>query len=178
MPSIFKDIRVVGSVDVCHNHLKDLSNSPEEVSGWFDCSFNKKLVSLRGAPRSVGSFSCYYTLIQNVEGAPSNIAGHFVIRNCFVNSLKGCPKIVGKDFNVEHNRLATLVGGAEHVGADFYARYNPLTTLDGFPKIVEGDVLLSTYLAGPQFTTEDVRKLCKVGGGAFIYREGRGFISG
>ena len=93
------------------------------VKGNFDCDYCTSLISLDGAPSSVGgSFSCtdctsltsltgvsslvdsdFYcdscTSLTSLEGAPSSVSGDFCCRKCTnLTSLKGAPSSVGGGF--------------------------------------------------------------------------------
>ena len=69
------------------------------------------------------------------------VKGLFYCVVCGLTSLKGCPRVVEGDFCCSDNEL---------------------TTLKDAPKKVSGN--FNCGLNNTQFTKEDVRKVCKVGG--------------
>jgi hypothetical protein len=59
LTSLPKNLPNVGKNFLCDNNkLTNLEGSPKIVSGIFNCSNNKTLISLKGAPESVGTFIC------------------------------------------------------------------------------------------------------------------------
>ena len=79
--------------------LKDV-----EITGDFDCSYNK-LTSLKNCPHKVGkSFYCQYNKLISLEGCPENIGKDFWCYNNKLSSLEGCPKIIGNNFYCRDNK--------------------------------------------------------------------------
>ena len=74
--------------------------------------------------------------------------------------------IVKGDFNCSNNNLTTLKGCPIKVGGDFSCSYNILTTLKGCPKEVGGYFYCSRN--EKQFTEEEVKQYCDVGGSLYI----------
>lgn len=104
------------------------------------------LVSLEGCPEEVnGYFDCTYNKLTTLEGAPEYVGKHF---DCSVNeliSLKGCPKKIYGSFKCNRNNLTSLEGCPEEVEGNFNIRNNT-----------------------KQFTEEEVRAVCNVGGSVFV----------
>ncbi len=90
-----------------------------------------------------GDFICYFNSFESLEGAPREVGGDFI---CYshVGSLKsfnGAPEIIGGDFDCSYNNLTSLEGAPREVGGDFICKGNKI-----------------------DFTEEDVRSVCNVGG--------------
>ncbi len=124
------------------------------VTGWFDCSFNK-LTSLEGAPQTVGlSFSCYENNLSSLEGCPQEVGGSFDCSRNDLSSLEGSPREVGENFYCKYNKLTTLVGGPSIIGGDFNCSNNELTSLAGSPEIMKSSRPTSSfYCSNNQITS-------------------------
>ena len=89
----------------------------------------------------------HITSLTNGSFIWTNIKGDFICHNCdSLTSLKGAPKVVGGLFNCEY--------------------CNSLTSLEGAPEKVCGHFSCSE--CGVAFTTNDVKKVSKVGGGIYV----------
>jgi len=93
--------------------------------------YNNNLISLEGAPSSVGgNFRCFNNQLTSLEGAPSSVGGDFSCSfNNNLTSLEGAPSSVGGDFNCSDNRLTSLTGIhkiLKQMNGNFYANGNPL----------------------------------------------------
>lgn len=136
-----------------------------EVGGEFDCSYNQ-LVSLEGAPQSVGGdFYCAKNQLVSLEGAPQSVGGNF---NCIYNdldSLDGAPQEVGGNFYCYNNQLTSLEGAPQKVSGYFNCSYNQLTSLEGAPQSVDENFSCANNPGN--FSEEDVRAVCDVGGDIF-----------
>jgi hypothetical protein len=110
-------IDVYGDVRLDSLGLSKLPLKFQNVTGFFNCSYNQ-LTTLIGAPESVG--------------------GDFYCVNNKLTTLEGGPKSVGVTFNCNSNQLTTL-SGAPAVGGDFHCNYNKLVDLKGFPEYYDGD---------------------------------------
>jgi hypothetical protein len=97
------------------------------VSGLFNCN-NSTLVSLQGAPRSVGSyFNCYGSNITSLKGAPQSIIGSFSCVNTDTSSLEGCPQSVGGSFYCTDTKITSLHDihkQIKHIGGSFHCDSN------------------------------------------------------
>jgi hypothetical protein len=99
-----------------HSSLSNFSGIEfGNISGSFDCSYNK-LVSLEGAPQKVGNtFYCYNNQLVSLEGAPQEVSGGFYCSNNQLVSLKGSPKKVGESFYCYNNKLVSLEDAPQKV---------------------------------------------------------------
>jgi len=85
-------IDVDGEVDLYNKDLTKLPLKFGNVSGYFDCGFNK-LTSLEGCPQSVGGyFSCYYNKLTSLEFCPQSVGGNFNFTNNELKDLYGFPE--------------------------------------------------------------------------------------
>ncbi len=131
-------VNVDGDVDLRNKSLTKIPIKFGRVSGGFYCNSNK-LVSLEGAPNSVGSdFDCHSNKLVSLEGAPNSVGGDFYCYNGKLVSLEGAPQTVGGNFDCDGNKLVSLEGAPQSVGGDFYCSYNKLVSLEGAPQIVGG----------------------------------------
>ena len=88
-----------------------------------------------------GNFTCSFTSITSLEGAPEKVGGNFDCSDCAkLKSLKGGPKSVGSSFICSDCvNLESLEGAPKEVGVGFYcSQCNSLTSLKGSPKKVGG----------------------------------------
>ena len=113
-----------------------------KVEGNFTCSFTP-ITSLEGAPEEVGKdFDCSDCVkLKTLEASPEYVGGTFSCDGCRnLISLEGAPKKVGGDFDcVDCCNLTSLEGAPEEVGRGFYCgQCNSLTSLKGSPKKVGG----------------------------------------
>jgi len=132
------------------------------VNGGFYCSYNQ-LQSLEGCPKSVGGgFYCSYNQLQSLEGCPESVGGDFWCHNNHLKSLEGSPESVGGDFWCHNNHLKSLEGCPEYVRGHFLCYHNQFKSLEGCPEGIGGDFWCYGNLT--QFTEEEVRERCKVGG--------------
>lgn len=95
--------------------------------------------TLKGAPKSVYSFSCSFCQeLTNLEGAPQYIAEFFTCEGCKkITSLKGLPDVVSGELECANcASLKTLKGGPKEIGIHFDCTKCPkLKNLDYLPKI-------------------------------------------
>jgi len=136
-------VNVIGDVKV-----KDFSKYQTQikfgnVSGHFNCLYNK-LTTLEGCPKTVeGNFYCAFNELTTLEGCPQTVGGYF---NCSYNeltTLEGSPKTVGGHFSCSDNKLTTLEGSPHTVGGYFSCSYNKIKTLQGCPQTVGGNFYCS-----------------------------------
>jgi len=110
-----------------------------EVTGNFNCSYNR-LNSLEGCPEKVGgNFHCGNNNLTSLKGGPERVGRYFYCSLNNLTSLEGCPERVGGHFYCECNNLTSLKGGPERVGGDFYCSLNNLTSLEDFPLYFDTD---------------------------------------
>jgi len=108
-------IDISGGVFLRNKKLEYLPLRFNYVSGSFNCSYNRKLRSLKGSPQRVG--------------------GDFICEYNELKTLEGCPQKVGKDFYCSYNELKTLEGCPQTVGGDFRCSDNELKDLEHFPEV-------------------------------------------
>ena len=117
-----------GNFDCSDQKLTDfLGIGFGEVKGYFYCE-NNQLVSLEGAPASVGgSFYCYNNQLHSLEGAPRTVGGGFYCDNNQLASLMGAPLTVGGGFYCDNNQLHSLEGAPLTVGEGFSCDNNTVS---------------------------------------------------
>ena len=99
----FKDIKVIiGDVIINGDILKELNL--DEVSGDFNCSFNR-LTSLKGGPKLLVTkdYFCSNNTLTSLEGAPIIVNAGFYCSHNKLTNLKGAPKVVNDDFAINDN---------------------------------------------------------------------------
>lgn len=134
-----------GGVYVKNKSITSLTNGLfrwGKVEGNFTCSFTL-ITSLEGAPEEVGkNFDCSDCVkLKTLEGSPVYVGGNFGCDGCrSLKSLKGAPEEVRSNFNCSDCvNLESLEGAPKEVGAGFYcSQCNSLTSLKGSPKKVGG----------------------------------------
>jgi len=110
-----------------------------KVDGNFSCNYSE-LTSLEGAPSSVGvTFSCANNELTSLKGAPSSVGGSFYCNNNMLTSLEGAPSSVGVTFSCANNELTSLKGAPSSVGVTFSCAENKLTSLEGAPSQIGGN---------------------------------------
>jgi len=112
-----------------YTHIKSLEGSPQSVTHQVLLRGNRELKSLKGGPRSTGSF--YYAHendLHDLIGAPTHVGGDFTChQNRNLSSIEGGPNWVKGDVKLNMNaNLKSLegigtkyfcnVGGTLHVG--------------------------------------------------------------
>ena len=153
---------VGGTVDLSRGDLDELPVQFGLVEGNFYCEENP-LTSLQGAPSKVGGrFYCSKNQLTSLQGAPSKVGGSFACEKNQLTSLQGAPSEVGGSFSCEKNQLTSLQGAPSEVVGNFSCEDNQLTSLQGAPsKVGRGFYCRGNAV---QFTEEDVRAVCEVGG--------------
>ena len=130
--------KITGDFNCSNLGLVSLKGAPQTVGGYFNC-YNNRFISLEGAPQTVGDgFDCSYNQLSSLKGAPQRVGGDF---NCSWNkltSLKGAPKTVGRWFICSSNQLTSLEGAPQEVGRSFNCNSNQLISLKGAPQTVGG----------------------------------------
>ena len=103
-------IDVDGNVHLSKMNLIEIPLKFNNVSGYFDCTYNK-LTSLKGSPKEVGiSFTCYDNKLNDLKYAPNRIGSWF---DCSVNNLK----------NLKNSPTSKNL---------FFCEGNPLESLEGY----------------------------------------------
>ena len=171
---------------------------PKEV--WYLEANRTKIKNLDGCPEIVTTLDIKDVITFNsLQGTLKKINknGNFIIQGCSLSSLDNFPildsnvliylsenkltSLVGMPtkchhLNINSNGLKTLVGCPEHITGNFFCSNNDLQNLDGFPKLIEGDCLMtvSSLFNDPfmrihaQFERE-LRKRCVIKGEVDLY---------
>ena len=93
------------------------------------------------------------------------VGGDFDCSYNMLTSLEGCPREVDGDFYCVSNKLKSLEGSPDKIDGDFDCSYNMLTSLKGCPSEVGGNFDCSNNKK--QFTINNIKGFCKVGGDIF-----------
>lgn len=129
IPWVMKNgvMTVEGDLDISSRKIRWLPDlSRVVVEGDFCCPHNR-LVSLRGAPKTVkGSFYCHNNQLMSLEDGPRSVGGDYLCQNNALTLLKGAPQTVTGHFCCNNNMLTSLEGGPVSVGKDFYCEDNPV----------------------------------------------------
>ena len=129
--TIFDDFIVdcSGDVYVKNKSIVSLTNGLfrwGKVDGNFTCSFTP-ITSLEGAPKKIiGGFDCCGCVkLKTLEGSPEYVDGTFSCDGCRnLKSLEGAPKEVGGYFNCRKCiNLKSLEGAPEKIGGCLNCRY-------------------------------------------------------
>ena len=134
-----------GGVYVKNKSITSLTNGIfrwGKVEGNFTCSFTP-ITSLEGAPEEVGkNFDCSDCVkLKTLEASPEYVGGTFSCDGCRnLISLEGAPESVRCSFICSDcENLESLEGAPIEVGGGFYCcQCNSLTSLEGAPKKVGG----------------------------------------
>jgi uncharacterized protein YfcZ (UPF0381/DUF406 family) len=165
-------IDVNGNVNLCKRILTNerksrLPISFRNVTGSFDCSYNK-LTTLEGCPKNVGGdFICKFNELTTLEGSPEEVGKNFECGYNQLSTLEGSPKKINGNFDCCENKLTTLKGAPEEVGKSFIAERNNLRSLDYIPSYIGG----SCSLTSNNFDWKkipSVRTISKIIGRVFI----------
>ena len=118
------EIDVDGNVWLASKRIKELPYKFGSVSGRFDLSDNKKLMSLKNCPNEVGGyFSCQKcNILKSLEGCPKEVKGDLMCNWCEkLTSLIGCTKYVeGSFFCNGCSKLDSLEGCPQKLKKTFY----------------------------------------------------------
>lgn len=148
------------------NALTSLEGGPDRVGGRVLIRNCDSLKSLDGFPSIVdGNITINATGLNSLVGLP-NIVGHVNVGAGNLYGLKGCPKHIHGNFSCSQNFIGDFINGPEIVDGDFYVPDNILTSLNGFPKKIGGSVWL--WNNSREFTKEEVREVCDVGGHVYV----------
>lgn len=159
--------KVTGDFDISRNQIGDLEHGPEYVGGSYVAESNKKLTTVFGFAKFIGSDAVFTScVIESLKGIPqseSYVGGSLFFNNNRLRRIDGYPATVeckvskrtryegetddndpmGRvDFS--NNQILTTVGLPKHIKGDLLLRRNDkLSDLVGFPERVEGHVCLS-----------------------------------
>jgi hypothetical protein len=148
--TLTNDLFVWGNIDGAFSYntyngkLETLEGGPRSVGGAFTCNGTARLKNLKGAPEFVGE-RCNINLctkLSSLEGIPEHIGGHLALHGC--NRLKRIdyfPKQLGGGLHLNHiNDLEELSGLPETINGSFYINgCKNLKSLIGCPSEVNGD---------------------------------------
>jgi hypothetical protein len=111
-----------------------------DLNGDFDCS-NYDLTNFKGVKfgESSRNFSCSFSSLTSLEGAPKKVLGYFTCAFNNLSSLEGSPREIGDDFFCASNFITSLEGAPEKIGGNFACQVNKITSLEGMP-FVEGSI--------------------------------------
>lgn len=71
IPVKFNGLVIDGYFVCSHSGLTSLQNSPKEVLGYFSCSYNFNLTSLKHCPKKIQfAFICYDCSFFSIDGLP------------------------------------------------------------------------------------------------------------
>jgi len=170
---------VRGDFIIINNNLLSLKNSPREVTGVFDCSYNPQLSSLKNGPKIAKYYYCNNCNLKSLEGGPKQVAESFVcseninltslkgglksVKNyycndCDLKSLKNGPSEVVEKFDCSVNENLTSLEGGPIKAGSYDCSFCSLTSLEGAPKIV--DMFNCVYQENYNFTEEEVKAVC------------------
>jgi len=167
----------VDSLDVNSTKITNLEGCPEEVKH-LDISNVSTFNSLQGSLKKItsgGRVKITNTLLQSLENFPVlQDRVSINLTNNKINSLVGLPKKC-HDLQLTGNPLLDMKGGPEHLTGDFFLFQHHLKNFDGFPRVIEGDVSMSTsimfnnpLMRSRGYFAEELLKRCKVYGNVYI----------
>ena len=137
----FPEKNIKGRVNIRENQITSLRNGPEKVGRYFDCSSNE-ISSLKEGPKIAKTgYDCSFNPITSLVGSPKE-TDEFLCMGTQIKNLEGAPEKVNGDFVCSNNKF--------------------LISLKGAPKFVKGDFICDKCAGN--FTEDDVRAVCKVGG--------------
>ena len=119
-------VDVDGDVNLHNKGLTKIPLKFGEVSGNFDCGYNK-LKSLEGSPLSVGRvFSCISNQLKSLEGAPELVDGSFYCSYNQLKSLDGISRRISGGIYCYSNQLRDVKGVKDGWLGDFGVTGNPV----------------------------------------------------
>ena len=116
-------VNVNGNVCLIDSNLKSINIQFNEVSGYFDCSYNQ-LKSLKGCPKVVKDFYCNYNKLTSLEFSPEIVNGNFNCGKNNLNNLDKGPNLVTGNYNCSFNFLTSLKGCANIIEGYFDCSFN------------------------------------------------------
>jgi len=114
-------VDVDDNVDISDKNLTEIPVQFNKINGWFNCSGNKELKSLKGCPQiGITDFLCRDCDLRDLKGVPKEIKGRFECGdNEKLNSLKGCPQIGVTYFWCYNCDLRDLEGAPKEIEDNF-----------------------------------------------------------
>lgn len=187
LPVTFESVN--GYFDISENHLESLEGCPEIVQKDFNCS-NNNLLTLFGAPISVGDFDCsrnrlkslsyspkkvngYFNCSDNyitsINGSPRTVKGYFKCSNNDLTSLKNGPKYIKDYFDCSNNKIEHLTGGPITVGQDYICYWNELGGLENIANEILWDIITDISLNHiPSSSFDEEKKVWRYKGNEVI----------
>jgi len=110
-----------------YNTITKLPLRFRNVTGDFNCCFNK-LTTLEGCPQSVGGdFHCGGNQLNTLEGSPESVGGNFYCEYNHLKSLEGISESIGGVIYCRHNfQMIDFKGVSEYYEGNFYCDGNPI----------------------------------------------------
>ena len=173
-----KQKRIKG-LEIRKSKINNLEGCPEIIDEYLMIKNCSRFTSLQGTLKEFAGihFTITFTSLKDMKHCPvtTGAVTNFQLRQNKLESLVGMPTKC-HDLNINSNELKTLVGCPEHITGNFFCSNNDLQNLDGFPKLIEGDCLMtvSSLFNDPfmqihaQFERE-LRKRCVIKGEVDLY---------
>ena len=139
---LFKFGKVTGNFVCSGVDITSLKGAPEKVGRVFNCRYCRKLKSLEGAPKEVGSFDCAYcNKLESLNYAPKKVNDFFNCSNCKnLKNLKGSPEKINGMFDcMGLEQIKDLTGAPKEVGSMDCSDCDNLKSLKGMPDVVKGN---------------------------------------
>jgi hypothetical protein len=161
-------------LEIRQSKINNLDGCPEIIDEYLMIKHCNYFTSLQGTLKEFTGkyFTITFTSLKDMKNCPvtTGEVTNFQLRQNKLESLVGMPTKC-HDLNISENKLKTLVGCPEHITGNFFCSNNDLQNLDGFPKLIEGDCLMtvSSLFNDPfmqihaQFERE-LRKRCVIRG--------------
>lgn len=146
---------IKGDFYCSHNQLVSLKGCPKIVES-FTCNDNQ-LTSLEFSPEMVNdSMDCFNNQLTTLMGMPQKIGGYFNAKNNCLQNLKGMAQQINGSIHLNNNRLTSLEGAPEKVNGTFYINENCLTNLNFAPQVIIKGFncahnQLTSLIGGPQY---------------------------
>ena len=166
-------------LEIRKSKINNLEGCPEIIDEYLMIKNCSRFTSLQGTLKEFAGihFTITFTSLKDMKHCPvtTGAVTNFQLRQNKLESLVGMPTKC-HDLNINTNKLKTLVGCPEHITGNFFCSNNDLQNLDGFPKLIEGDCLMtvSSLFNDPfmqihaQFERE-LRKRCVIKGEVDLY---------
>ena len=166
-------------LEIRQSKINNLEGCPEIIDEYLMIKHCSRFTSLQGTLKEFAGiyFTISFTSLKDMKHCPvtTGAVTNFQLRQNKLESLVGMPTKC-HDLNINTNKLKTLVGCPEHITGNFFCSNNDLQNLDGFPKLIEGDCLMtvSSLFNDPfmqihaQFERE-LRKRCVIKGEVDLY---------
>ena len=166
-------------LEIRQSKINNLEGCPEIIDEYLMIKNCSRFTSLQGTLKEFAGihFTITFTSLKDMKHCPvtTGAVTNFSLRHNKLESLVGMPTKC-HDLNINSNGLKTLVGCPEHITGNFFCSNNDLQNLDGFPKLIEGDCLMtvSSLFNDPfmrihaQFERE-LRKRCVIKGEVDLY---------